>query len=203
MAINDYSTLQTAIINWIDRSDISDRVPEFISLAEARINRKLRVRGIADRSTTLLVSGQQYYTLPTDFLQTRNVQITTNPIKTLVYRTPEQIDVEYPSTSSGTPVAFTIIGDEIQLRPVPSSTDTLEIAYFARPAALSDSNTTNWVITNAPDLLLYGSLIEAEGFLVNDERIGIWKSLYENAMRELNTQEFNGRYSGSHLEVRT
>ena len=203
MSISNYSELQTAVSNWLDRDDLSSRIPEFISLAEARINRKLRVRGVEERSYTALVSGQEYYSLPSDFLECRNVQINTNPVNVLKYMTPEQLDHEYPSTGKGTPEAFSIIGNEIQLKPVPSSTNNLEISYYQRLSSLSDSNTTNWVITNAPDLLLYGSLIEAEAYLVDDERIALWKGAFDQSMNEWNMQEIKGRYSGSHLEVRT
>jgi len=202
MAIDTYATLKTAIANWLDRTDLADRIPEFIALAEARIGRRLRVRGVEERSTTSLVSGQEYYSLPSDFLECRNVQINTNPLKRLSYRTPQQMDFEYPSTSTGTPKVFTIIGLEIQLKPIPDSTDTIEIAYYKKLTALSDSSTTNWLTANAPDLLLYGSLIEAEAYLINDPRIVIWKSAYDLAMNEWNMTDDKARHSGSTLEVR-
>ena len=203
MSISTYSELKTAVTNWLDRADLTERVPEFIYLGEARIARTLRVRGIEQRSTTPLVSGQEYYSLPTDFLETRNVQINSNPVNVLNYRTPQQTDKEYPYSTSGTPCVFTIIGLEIQLKPIPSSTNNLEIIYFAKLAALSDTNPTNWLTANAPDLLLYGALMEAEAFLVNDPRIEVWGLAFERAMVEWNMQEQKGRYSGSHLEART
>jgi hypothetical protein len=202
MSLSTYAELQTAVASWLDRSDLTTNIPDFITLAEARIARRLRVRGVEERSTTPLVSGQQYYALPSDFLQARNVQINTNPLNVLTYRTPEELDKEYPSDTSGTPAAFTIIGEEIQLKPIPSSGDTMEIAYFKRLPALSDSNTTNWLTANAPDLLLYGSLIEAEAFLVNDPRIELWRGAFNEAIDAWDAQEYKGRYSGSHLEIR-
>ena len=132
MSISNYTELKTAVENWLDRSDLTDRVPEFIALAEVRINRALRVRGIEERSYTSLVSGQAYYSLPSDFIEQRNVQINTNPVNVLTYRTPQQLDQEYPSDTTGTPVCFTIIGEEIQLKPIPASTDQLEISYYKR-----------------------------------------------------------------------
>ena len=202
MSISTYAELKTAVANWLDRTDLTDRVPEFITLAEAGIGRRLRVRGVEERSTTPLVNAQEYYSLPTDFLEARNVQINTNPVNVLTYRTPEQLDKEYPYSTAGTPSVFTIIGEEIQLKPVPSTTDTLEISYFKKLAALSESNTTNWIITNAPDLLLYGSLVEAEAYLINDARIQIWKGAFDESMKEWNLQSEKGRFSGSHLEIR-
>ena len=202
MSISTYAELKTAVENWLDRTDLTSRVPEFIALSEARIGRRLRVRGLEERSTTPMIGGQEYYSLPDDFLQARNVQINTNPVNVLTYRTPEQLDKEYAYTTTGTPVAYSIIGNEIQLKPIPGSTDKLEISYFLKLPALSDSNTTNWIMTNAPDLLLYGSLIEAEAFLVDDDRIAIWKGAFDEAMQEWNRQDNKGRFSGSHLEIR-
>lgn len=204
MSISNYTELKTAVDNWLDRTDLTDRVPEFIALGEARIYRNLRVRGMEARDTsTTIVGGTQYYTLPTDFIEARNVQINTNPVRVLKYLTPEQMDVEYPYTYTGQPIAYTIIGEEIQLGPVPAQGGTLEIAYYKRLAALSDSNLTNWLTSNAPDLLLYGSLIEAEAFLVNDPRVPLWKAAFDEAIAEWNRQEMSGRHSGSHLSMRT
>lgn len=199
MALADsYSQLQTDVANWLDRSDLTSRIPDFITLAETRIGRRLRVRGVEARDTSITTaSGTEYYTLPTDFLSARNVQLNTNPVRRLKYFTPEQLDYEYPSTSVGATKAFTIIGEQIQLKPVPNSANTLEIAYFKKLAALSDSNTTNWLTSNAPDLLLYGALIEAEAYLVDDPRIGIWKSAFDEAMKEFNDRDDMGRHSGS------
>ena len=203
MSISNYTELQTAVTNWLDRSDISsDRIKEFITLAEVRIGRRLRVRGIETRSTSPMVAGQEYYSLPSDFLEARRIKINTNPVNYLVYRTPEQLSKEYPSSTTGTPKVYTIIGTEFQLKPIPDSTDDLEIDYFAKLDALSGTNTTSWLTTNAPDLLLYGSLIEAEAYLVGDPRIPIWKAAFDESINEWNAQEMKGRYSGSHLEIR-
>ena len=94
------------------------------------------------------------------------------------------MDKEYPYSTTGTPAVYTIIGDEIQLKPVPSSTNNLQISYFAKLDNLSGTNTTNWLTANAPDLLLYGGLMEAELYLVNDERYQHWKVLFEQALFE-------------------
>lgn len=204
MAIATFAELKTAVENWLDRTNLTDRVPEFITLAETRVNRSLRVLGIETRSITSLVAGQAYYAFPSDFQEMRNIQINTNPITLLTYRTPQQLDVEYPDQSTtGTPKVYTIIGSQFQLAPIPESTDDLEIAYFKSPAVLSDSNTTNWTLTNAPDLLLYASLLEAEAFLVNDSRVPLWKAAFDEGMKEINMQAKRARHSGTALVART
>ena len=201
MAIDSYFTLQTAVENWLDRDDLSGRITEFISLAEARIARRLRVRGVEERSTTTMVGGQEYYTLPSDFITARSVKINSSPVRVLKYKTPAQISAMYPTSSSGSSVHYTIIGLEIQLKPAPDSTDTLEVAYFTKLPALTDSNTTNWLTANAPDLLLYGSLLEAEAYLINDPRIAVWKSGFDESILEWNKQEDTARFSGHALSV--
>jgi hypothetical protein len=202
MAIDSYSTLQTAVTNWLDRSDLTDRVPEFITLGEARIARRLRVRGVETRDTSITLTGSEYYTLPTDFLEARRIKVNSSPVRVLKYLTPTQLSTKFPSGTTGSAGYYTIIGEEIQIKPVQSGSSVLEITYFKRLPALSDSNTTNWLTANAPDLLLYGSLIEAEAYLVDDPRIPIWKGAFDESMAEWNKQEDKGRFSGSHLEAR-
>ena len=71
MAIGTYAELQTAVANWLDRSDLTDRIQEFIDLSEARINRNLRLRLMETTATGTLVAGTRDYTLPTDYIQAR------------------------------------------------------------------------------------------------------------------------------------
>ena len=205
MAISTYAELKTAISNWTDRTDLNDtRLSEFIALAEARIARRLRVRGVETRDTSItLVAGTAYYTLPSDFVEARNIQVNSDPVRVLRYLTPQQMDKMYPYVTNGTPAHYTIIGTEIQIKPTPNSGDTLEIAYFKKLSALSNSNTTNWLTTNAPDLLLYASLIEAELYLVNEEKASSWAKVFDVAMQEWNSQEDKGRHSGSSLASQT
>jgi hypothetical protein len=191
------------VADWLNRSDLTSQVPDFITLAEIRVNRNLRTLGMENRATATLASGQEYYALPTDFLEARNVQINDGTgVNVLDYRSPQQIDVEYSSSVIGTPKVYTIIGCEIQLKPVPDSAETLEIAYFQKPDPLSDTNATNWLVTNTPDLLLYGALMEAEPFLKNDKRLPVWQSLYQRGIDDINRQDKIARYSGSTLKAR-
>lgn len=200
MSISTYSELKTAIANWLHRADLTAYVPDFIALAESRLNRELRLRSMEARATATLTDG--YIQLPTGYLEMRNLQINTDPVRFLEYRTPLQIDYEYPSqNSSGIPKVYTIVGDEIQIVPKPDSGYTVEMAYHKKFDALSDSATTNWLLTNAPDLYLFGSLIEAEPFLKNDKRVVLWEAKYRNAIDALQKQDDRGKWSGN-LTVR-
>lgn len=189
MAITTFSELKTAIANWLNRSDLTDRIPEFIDLCETELDRQLRTTDQLTRSTTPITG--QYASLPTDFLEIRNIQLDTSPVKRLQYLTPDRLDDERRTTyrSSGEPVYYSILGNNMEFAPTPDTTYTLQIAYYARLTKLSDSNTTNFLITNHPDIYLYGSLKHAEPFLMNDERIVVWGTLYERALEQLRLQE--------------
>lgn len=75
------------------------------------------------------------------------------------------------------------------------------MTYYKTFEGLSDSNTTNWVILNAPDVYLYGALLQAEPFLQNDQRIPVWERGLRQALSDLQSQDDKDRYSGSELRV--
>ena len=206
MALGTFTELKDAIADWLDRSDLTARIPDFIALAEARLNRELRIRPMEVRSTMVTTADQQYFQLPGGYIQMRNMQLNTNPTTPLEYITPEMMDRLYGSTTSGKPRAYTLIGDEIQLAPIPDSTYTVEMAFYEKFTPLGDGSsgtvTSNWLTANAPDVLLYGALMEAEPFIKNDERIPVWLNGYNNAVNKLQQQDQRDRHSGSALRVR-
>jgi hypothetical protein len=206
MALGTFTELKDAVADWLDRSDLTARIPDFITLAEARVNRDLRIRAMEVRSTMSTSAGQQYFNLPGGYIQMRNIQLNTNPTTPLEYITPEMLDRLYGSSTTGKPRAYSLIGDEIQLAPIPDSAYTLEMAYYEKFTALGDGTggtvASNWLTSNAPDVLLYGSLLEAEPFIKNDERIGLWLNAYNGAIKKLQDADARDRHSGSAMRVR-
>ena len=130
MSINTFAELKTAIANFLARDDLTDRIPEFIELAEGRINRELETREQEKRATATLSSGNEYVSLPADLRQIRSVKLNQTPIVTLTYLSPDQLDQEYSSDGSGTPASYSIVGQEMKIRPKPDSTMTAEIIYI-------------------------------------------------------------------------
>jgi hypothetical protein len=206
MALSTFTELKEAVADWLDRSDLTARIPDFIALAEARINRELRIRPMEVRSTMYTTVDQQYFNLPGGYIQMRNIQLNTNPTTPLEYIAPEMLDRLYGSSTTGKPRAYTLIGDEIQLAPIPDSAYQLEMAFYEKFTPLGDGSagtvTSNWLTANAPDVLLYGALMEAEPFIKNDERIPVWLNGYSNAINKLQQQDQRDRHSGSAMRVR-
>ncbi len=201
MAISNYTELNTAVANWLDRDDLTDRIPEFIALAEARFNRLLRIRAMEEKQTASTVAGQRNIALPAYFIQMRNLQINTSPITPMQYVTPEIYDRLYGSTGTGTPQMYTIIADEIQLGPIPSSVQTIEMLFYKKFDSITAVSPTNWMITNAPDVYLYGCLLEAEPFIMNDPRTQLWATAFQQAISDIQEQDNKDRHSGSALRV--
>ena len=201
MAIGTYAELQTAVANWLDRDDLGDRIPEFIALGEARMNRLLRLRMMESKYTASTVAAQRNYALPTGYVQMRNFQINLTPIRPIQYVTPEVYDRIWGGSSSGTPEVYTIIANELQLGPRPDSIMTMEMLFYKKVTALSGSNTTEQMLTENPDIYLYGALMEAEPFIMNDERVGLWAQGFAQAVQALQEQDNKDRHSGSALRV--
>jgi len=203
MAINSYANLKTALANWLDRSDLTSRLDEFIELAEARFADDIRIRAMETTATQALTSGTRSYALPTGYLQGRNFQINTDPITALEYITPEMMDRIWAGSATGRPRTYTIIGDNYHLGPAPDNADTLEITYYKEFTPLSGSATTNWIILNRPNLYLYACLLEAAPFLGNPEEASVWARYYSEALERLHEADARDRFSGSVLTIRT
>jgi len=192
MAITTFAELQAAVSNWLDRSDLSARVPEFIALAEGRIARKLRIREMETESDVTLVAGTRTAAVPTGFREVRRVYLNTSPIRELEYMSPQDYWARYTSTNTGRPVVFTVEGSNLLFGPIPDSGYTAKVLHYKALDALATS--AHGVFTANPDLYLYGSLLAAEPFLKNDKRVGMWKAMFDEAMMELEAQ--NARHPG-------
>ena len=201
MAISNYTELKTAVANWLDRDDLTDRIPEFIALAEARFNRVLRLRSMETKETASTVAGQRNLALPASYIQMRNFQVNTSPLTTLSYVTPEIYDRLWGGSTGGTPKFYTILANEVSFGPIPGSVMEVEMLFYKKFDNLSGSVATNWLITNAPDIYLYGSMLEAEPFIMNDERVQLWATALERGVSDLQEQDNKDRHSGSALRV--
>lgn len=196
MSISTFSELKTAAANWLARDDLTSRIPEFITLCEAKLNRDLAMRQMECRATTTVNTSStspEFISVPGDFRSMRWLRLSSVSGKpALQYMSPVQLDENRTArgNATGEPKFFTIVADQIELCPTPDSNYTIEMVYRRYIPALSDSNTSNWLLTLAPDLYLYGTLREAEAFCQNDPRVPLWTSGYEaaiNGLKDLHT----------------
>ena len=203
MALDTYDNLKSEIASFLNRDDLTANIDTFIDLAETRHARDLRIREMEAVSTSITtVAGTQSYDLPTGYLELRYAMLQTSPYTMLQYMTPADFFRVYnEGEGTGMPVYYTIVGKKIYLGHTPDSANVLELGFFQRATALSSSNTANDILTNFPDLYLYGSLAETSPFLMQDERLGVWSSLYKEGVRTANESAQRGRVSAAPLQM--
>tara|TARA_R110000751_G_scaffold239788_1_gene340447 strand:+ start:71 stop:691 length:621 start_codon:yes stop_codon:yes gene_type:complete len=202
MPITTYTELKSAVADWLLRDDLTAVLPSFISLAEAGLNRQARHWRMEKRSTATLDS--QYSALPADFLQPIRLSLTSGT--TFELELASQADIvdmrSLAANNTGRPRYYALTAGEIEVFPTPGDNYTLELAYVARVPALSDSNADNWLLTYYPDAYLYGTLLQAAPYLKDDERVGLWKSLYDGAVSGIIADGERAKFGGSGLRVK-
>jgi hypothetical protein len=180
MAISTYAELQTAIADWLNRDDLTSVIPTFITLTEAALNRQLRVNEMIERDTSTISGG--YVNMPVDWLETISLITIGSPPVVLEYVAQMGMAEVRATQRAGDPIVYTIINNKFQIFPAPSASTDVEMTYYAKIPALSDSNTSNWLLANHPDAYLFGSLVHAEPYLKNDERMPMWASMYKGSI---------------------
>jgi hypothetical protein len=202
MALTTYTELKTSIGDWLNRSDLTTAIPDFISLAEAQIERTLRTRQMIVRANASF--DAQYGAVPADFLETKSLKLTsTNPETPLQFLSIDALDNEMTKyTASGKPKFFGVVGGQFRIVPTPDSNYTTELTYYAKLTKLSSSVASNWLLSSSPDIYLYGALLQAAPYLQDDARIQTWATLYERALNDLQTADDRGASSGGALLTR-
>lgn len=205
-AIVDYASLQAAIAEELNRADLTAKIPMFIQLFEKAYNKDPRGR-IQDSvviATASIVADLE--PAPDDYIQMQNLRIPgsqCNP-EGLQLLTSQQIGWYRNRYSvAGEPLYYAVIGGKLRLLPVPDQAYTFEMEYYSRLPALSATNTSNWLLSDHPDIYFYGALMHAEPFLKNDERIDTWGKLLSSLMEALNTTDDRAQFSGDTLKMRT
>jgi hypothetical protein len=203
MTLATYAELQTAMADFLNRDDLTSVLPTFIRLAESRIDRDLRHFRQEKRSTAQL--DTQYSAIPADYLRPIRLQIldgSTNPVEPISTAQMLQLRADnYDHT--GKPTHYALTAGGLELYPTPDVVYNASLVYYARVAALSGANTTNWLLTEAPDAYLYGSLVHSAPYLKDDAKIAVWDGLYKAAMDNLNATSADAKYGGSGLTMKT
>ncbi len=198
--ITSYATLKASIASFLHRSDLTAIIPEFIADAETRIYNDLRVRAMEAALSSAITAGS--VALPTGYLEVLHLYIDDSAAQKLTRKDAEWIYTNYPTRrGSDKPVFFAREGDNLIFGPYPGSAYTVKGRYYKKLTALSDSNTTNWFITDAPDLLRYGALCEAAPYMGADQRVGLWEAKYQAAKERIKASERRENVSGSLLSV--
>ena len=202
MSIGTYAQLTTALQDWSKRPDLPAYMADFVTLGEARINRDLRLRRQVTNTTLTTVSGTQGVTLPTDWLETENLTISSSsPPRMVAILTPEQMDRSFPAgVWTGTPEYAAVVGNTLQFGPTPDAAYSVSLDYYAKWAIAT--SLTNWLLTNHPGVYLTAAMIELCMYTFDDDRLTVWESKYRSEKDALQFADDSAIRSGSSLRVR-
>ena len=201
MAFTTFGDLQTSIGTWLNRTDLTDAITtDLIALAEARLKRDPRIRRLI--ALTITPSADDY-ALPSDFAELVSLYYDGSSVYgPLRIVNPEQIgELKAYHGTTGTPVAAAVIATQgapkLRFAPVPSSATSMKMEYVATLDPIDDTdNTSNSLLELHPDIYLYACLVEAEPFLMEDERVPLWEAKLQSSLndyyRNVQRMEFGG-----------
>lgn len=198
MAISTYDELLQAVVRWSNKPEYRERAPDAIALAEAKINRTLRVFEMETTLGTFTIDGE-YVSLPTNFAGVRDFYLSGSTRVNLEHRTGDQLTNDYP-VDTGKPYFYTIVDGQFRFGPRPNGTYSAVLAYFLKIPALTSSATTNWLLTSHPDAYLYGALAELHCYS-EDGSGDYWQAKLNASLAEIKTQSDRDRL-GKNLTMR-
>jgi hypothetical protein len=192
MTITTYATLQTEVISNSGRSDLAAKIPSFIQLAEADMKRRLKLLDLEGSESITVTSGTG--SLPSDFAEALDVYWDTDTDVPLRFLSQTQYNVKRPELTDGSPVYYTISGSSIKV--LPADTGTAVMSYTARLSSLSDSSTTNTVLTNYPDAYFFGTLVHlyhhARNWPAKNENKAEFERVLDQIVRDSNERKYPG-----------
>jgi len=202
VAISTFGELKTAVENWLADTNLTARIPEFITLGEGRIYSDPRLTKLrAFENTTDLTISSSTVSLPDRYIGARRLFIDGSPRRRVEFFAPEAFHERNLSTQTGAPKMVTIEGENLVFGPDPDTTYTGKFLFYNSLARFSDDSDTNTLLTNTPNLYLYSALIETAPFLGDDPRIQVWAAMYDSIVENLNKQNRMDRFP-TNIQVR-
>lgn len=196
MALNSYTNIKTAIATLLNRDDLTAAVPDWITLAEAQMQRRFvsRMREgkpyprrlVVPAADLTIADAAEYVDVPDDFAGAISLVLPGSPQIVLDYLDNEAFQAEKSANRwTGAPKYYTVTGDQFQIYPVADQAYTGKLTYLGRFEALSNSVATNWILTDYPDAYLYGAAVQSAPYLKDDNRLVTWGSLFTAALDDI------------------
>lgn len=197
MALNSYDNLKISIADWLARKDLEKYIPDFIRIAESRLNNNpdFRVRKMVCKVTADISGGD--VGLPDTYLGMRELRFADTGAS-LQMVSPQTLSDRKQCGSSN--YVFCDLGQRLEVFPVVDGVG-VELFFYQMIPALSDTNQSNWLLVQSPDTYLYGSLMAASMHMKNDERVQLWGQMYADAVQGIVTADKRDRWSGGNKTV--
>lgn len=198
MSLTTYDGLKLSVADWLNREDLSSVIPDLIELAENRIFHELRAP-INEKTADLTLGADGYTTIPNDYLEVKDLFWNYTPLTRISLTALHS----YIARSGQPPEFFAREQSKFLVFPVPTvqAADTLRMIYYFTPEHLSSTVTTNSIFQTAPELYLYGTLVEAANYLGSDG--SRWEGAYQSAMGRTLQHAKTSEYAGATTQVQS
>lgn len=206
MALATYTDLQASVAAWLARADLTSVIPDFVTLAHKQLMRDLRGHLRLQKRDTAFSISSEYVAAPTDFLELVSMHLNTTP-KTVIQYLPSDAMGDY-FASSGRPKYVALAGattagtESFRFGPAPDGSYTATIEYYATITFFPSGASTNWILTDHPQLYLYGSLLQASAYIGDDPRIPLWQAAYAEALAMVKKEGNRARWGANGMQVR-
>jgi hypothetical protein len=190
-----YNGLKASIADFLNRADLTAAIPDFIRLAEAQMTRRFAgrqrqglpiPRRLIQRADADVDQGMEYVAVPSDFHGPIDFVLQGSPEIVLDYLDATNLQQQKQRDRvKGAPRWYAVVGGSFQLYPIADQAYTAELTYIARAPALSDTSSSNWILTSYPDAYLYGALVQSAPYLKDDARATTWGTLFTTALDDI------------------
>ncbi len=196
MAISNYGELKTAIANWLDRTDLTSKIPDFITVAEAKFFRVLRTPGneqwVTYGASSLIT---QTFQIPNDYMSCKIFMYGARPLTRIT-------DIKYlsllaESDVAGPPQYFCRIKEQFYIYPQADTEEDINLVYYQYQGPMVEDEDTTRTLGFAPDLYLYSALMAAQAYLIGDDRLQVWSAELQATMETLNSNAADDEIDGS------
>lgn len=191
MAITTYTELQAAVKAWANRTDLDAVIPDFIRLAEVRIWASFRAKALTQDLSLPYAISASGVTLPSDCISVVTLKDTvgtrTGEVEVVSYDRYAELQLQ-PYIADQSKTYAVVTGREVLFLSAATDAGTISGKYLAKEPSLSGSVATNYILTNYPDLYLFGSLLELCDYLKDDEGAIKYNLRFDKALEQANTQ---------------
>jgi len=201
MAIATYTDLLSAVANWSHRDDLTATIPDFITLVEADVRPVLRTQEQETKNAAYSITGE-YVAAPADLLEVRAFEVAGQAGRYALRLAGDSDMTDSYPTGSGAPRFYSLVGTNFRFAPIPDGTYTATITYFAKFSGLTAQNTTNDLLTQHPNIYLFGVMYYAGAHILDAEMAQAYKALFEEAIGKLQRSVGRNRWGGPGLQIK-
>lgn len=189
-----YDSLTSTVLQYLERSDqaVVEAIPTFITLCEFEIAQNIKTLGQMEVVDSVMQIGNPVIPKPARWRKTTSMTLTNSGVKQPIFVRKLEYLNNYAQnvTTPGTPLYYADYDfDHWFVAPTPDQAYPFEALCYTRLQPLSSANQTNWLTQNAPNAMLFGTLKQTAPFLKNDARLALWKSMFDEALAALKTED--------------